>query len=124
LTVLNLLGRFPWSDKTVKRRLYKVKHIQKEYRVNLPQRLYKELYDTRNEFLHGNPISTNRLHPFRQKDKPGITRFAPLLYKIALLSYLDKYKDKKTGKDTALPNCCTSGVYPKPSSRRSDNNGM
>jgi hypothetical protein len=99
LTVLNLLGQFPWSDKTVKRRLYKVKHIQKEYRVNLPQRLYKELYDTRNEFLHGNPISMNRLHPFRQKDKPGITRFAPLLYKIALLSYLDKYKGKKIERD-------------------------
>lgn len=99
LTVLNLLGQFQWNDKSVKKRLYKVKHKQQQYRVNLPQRLYKELYDTRNEFLHGNPLSTNRLHPFRRKGKPGITRFAPLLYKVALLCYLDKYKSKRKEKD-------------------------
>lgn len=95
LSVLNLLGQFHWSDKTIKRRLYKVNHRKKEYRVNLPQRLYKELYDTRNEFLHGNPITSNRLHPFRRKDRPGITRFAPLLYKVALLCYLEKYRDRR-----------------------------
>ena len=99
LTVMNLLGQFQWNDRSVKRRLYKVRHRQQEHRVNLPQRLYKELYDTRNEFLHGNPISTNRLNPFRRKGKPGITRFAPLLYKVALLCYLDKYKGKRKEND-------------------------
>lgn len=99
LTVLNLLEQFQWNDKSVKKRLYKVKHRQQQRRVNLPQRLYKELYDIRNDFLHGNPISTNRLHPFRQKGKPGITRFAPLLYKVALLCYLDKYRGKRKEED-------------------------
>lgn len=98
-TVLNLLGQFQWNDNSVKRRSYKVRYGGQEHRVNLAQRLYKELYDTRNEFLHGNPISTNRLHPFRRKGKPGITRFAPLLYKVALLCYLDKYKGKREEKD-------------------------
>jgi len=95
LSVLNMLSQFPWKNKMVKRRLYKVKYQRKEYRVNLPQRLYKELYDTRNEFLHGNPLTSNRLHPFRQKNRPSITKFAPLLYKVALLCYLEKYRDKR-----------------------------
>lgn len=95
MSVLDLLGRFSWNDKDVSRRRYKVVHKNKAHRVNLPQRLYKELYDTRNEFLHGNPITSNRLHPFRQKDRPGINRFAPLLYKTALLCYLEKYRDRR-----------------------------
>lgn len=99
LSVLNLMGKFNWNDKTVRKRVYKVSHRQRDYRVNLPQRLYKELYDTRNEFLHGNRITTNRLHPFRRKDVPAITRFAPLLYKVALLCYLERYKDKRKRKD-------------------------
>jgi hypothetical protein len=98
-TVLNLLGKFQWNDKSVKKRLYKVEHRQQQYRVNLPQRLYKELYDTRNDFLHGNKLRANRLHPFRRKDKPIITKFAPLLYKVALLCYLDKYNCKGKEKD-------------------------
>jgi len=99
LSVLNLIDQFPWNDRTVKKRLYKVSHQKKERRVNLPQRLYKELYDTRNEFLHGNPISSNRLHPFRKKCRPVITRFAPLLYKVALLCYLEKYRDRRKDRD-------------------------
>jgi hypothetical protein len=99
MSVLNLIGQFAWNDKTVKKRVYKVSYRQKDDRVNLPQRLYKELYDTRNEFLHGNPITPNRLHPFRNKSVPAITRFAPLLYKVALLCYLDRYKDKRKCKD-------------------------
>jgi len=99
LSVLNLIGQFGWNDKTVKKRVYKVSHKQRDYRVNLPQRLYKELYDTRNDFLHGNPITKNRLYPFKRKDAPAITRFAPLLYKVALLCYLERYKDKRKRKD-------------------------
>ncbi len=98
-SVLNLIGQFDWNNKAIKKRMYKINHKQKDYRISLPQRLYKELYDTRNEFLHGNPITTNRLHPFRNKDVPGITRFAPLLYKVALLSFLEKHKDKRKRKD-------------------------
>jgi hypothetical protein len=99
VSVLNLIGQFDWNNKTVKKKVYKISYRQKEHRASLPQRLYKELYDTRNEFLHGNPITPNRLHPFRNKDVPGITRFAPLLYKVALLAYLEKYKDRRKRKD-------------------------
>jgi len=97
-SVLNLIEQYNWNNKAMKRRMYKVT-LKKKDRINLPQRLYKELYDTRNEFLHGNPITTNRLHPFRNKSTPVITRFAPLLYKVALLSFLTQYKDKRKRKD-------------------------
>jgi hypothetical protein len=110
LTVLDLLGQFQWNNKSVKKRLYKVMHRQNPYRVNLPQRLYKELYDTRNDFLHGNLLSMNRLHPFRRKDKPIITIFAPLLYKVALLCYLDKRKEKELLHDLSLSKAMLKAV--------------
>jgi hypothetical protein len=97
-SVLRLIEQFDWSDKAIKKRRYKVTPKKKD-RINLPQKLYKELYDTRNEFLHGNPISTNRLHPFRNKQVPVITRFAPLLYEVALFSFLSQYKDRKKQKE-------------------------
>jgi len=97
-SVLKLIEQFDWNNKTIKKRMYKVTPNKKD-RINLPQRLYKELYDTRNEFLHGNPISTNRLHPFRNKRAPAITRFAPLLYEVALFSFLSQYKQGKKRKD-------------------------
>jgi hypothetical protein len=97
-SVLKLIEQFAWNHKFIKRKMYKISRKKKD-RINLPQRLYKELYDTRNEFLHGNPISTNRLHPFRNKRVPVITKFAPLLYKIALLSFLDQYRDRRKQED-------------------------
>ena len=63
--------------------------------MNFSQKLYKELYDTRNAFLHGNPVTANRLKPFGKKNAQVITRFAPLLYKVALLNYLIQFKDKR-----------------------------
>jgi len=99
LSVLHLLDHFDWRDKAIRRRMYKVTYKGKGYRVSLPERLYKELYDTRNEFLHGNPVTPNRLHPFRDKRRPVITRFAPLLYKVALLSFLEQYKNRRKRRD-------------------------
>ena len=79
----------------IKRRAYKITYCGKDHRVNLVQKLYKELYDTRNDFLHGNPVKPKRLYPFRNKNVPHIIRFAPLIYKIALLSFLDRFKDRR-----------------------------
>jgi len=93
-TVLKLLGKYDWSDKRVKRKAYKVKYRGQELWVNLVQKLYKELYDTRNAFLHGNPVRSSRLYPFKNKKVHPITRFAPLIYKVGLLSFLDQFKPK------------------------------
>lgn len=94
LSVLNLLGKYDWADKRVKKKAYKIKYRNAPYKVNLVQVLYKQLYDTRNDFLHGNPVTSRRLHPFRNKKAPFITRFAPLIYKVALLSFLGQFKNR------------------------------
>ena len=66
--------------------------------MNLSQKLYKELYDTRNAFLHGNPVTEKRLRPFGRKNVQAITRYAPLLYKIALISFLEQLKPERKAK--------------------------
>jgi len=55
--------------------------------------------DTRNDFLHGNPVRLNRLHPFKNKKIQPITRFAPLIYKVVLLSFLDQFKNRRKKAD-------------------------
>lgn len=98
-SVLDLLGGYKWENNVIKRKAYKIDYRGNSSRYNLIQKLYKELYDTRNDFLHGNPVRSNRLHPFRQKHVPAITRFAPLIYKVALLSFLNPYQDKRKKKN-------------------------
>ena len=93
-TVLDLLGKYQWNDKKVKRKSYKVKYRGRELSVNIVQKLYKELYDTRNDFLHGNPVKPSRLYPFKNRKVPPITRFAPLIYKVGLLALLGNFKPK------------------------------
>ena len=95
LSVLDLLGSYDWHDKVMKKKVYKTRYRGRDQRINLVQKLYKELYDTRNDFLHGNPVRLNRLHPFKNKKIQPITRFAPLIYKVALLSFLDQFRDKR-----------------------------
>ena len=98
LSVLDLLGKYDWENNAIKRKAYKIRYRGTERRYNLVQRLYKDLYDTRNDFLHGNAVRSNRLHPFRNRSLPLITAFAPLIYKVALLSFLDQFKSKRRKK--------------------------
>jgi len=97
-TVLDLMEDYEWLHKDLRRRSYVVRYGGKRRQVNLSQKLYKELYDTRNAFLHGNPVTAKRLRPFGRKDVQIITRYAPLLYKIALISFLKQFKTKRKAK--------------------------
>jgi hypothetical protein len=98
LSVLELLGRYEWASKSVRRRLYRIPYAGTPHRCSLAQRLYKDLYDARNAFLHGNPVQPKQLHPFRDKRAPVITAFAPLVYKIALLSFLNQFRSQRKKK--------------------------
>jgi len=69
-----------------------MKYRGQELKVNLVQKLYKELYDTRNDFLHGNPVKPSRIYPFKNRKVHPITRFAPMIYKVVLLSFLEPFK--------------------------------
>ena len=60
-------------------------------RCNLPQRLYKQAYDARNDFLHGNPVRLTSLYPFRNRRRPPLTMFMPLLFRLALDTFLEGF---------------------------------
>ena len=98
LTVIDLLGDYQWYNKVLERKVYKIRYAGQNHKVNLVQRLYKELYDTRNNFLHGNPVKMSRLYPFKNPQIPPITMFAPLIYKVALISFLNRFKSKRRKK--------------------------
>ncbi len=94
-SVLNMLNGYEWHRSTLGRKAYRIKYRGARHSVNLVLKLYKELYDTRNHFLHGDPVRRSSLYPFRNKRTQPLTRFAPLIYKVALMSVLDKYKQTK-----------------------------
>jgi len=91
--VLERLGEYPWKVSRSMPKRYQLKS-RNGPKGNISQKLYCEIYDTRNDFLHGNPISSARLHPFKDTSVPTIIRFAPLLYKLALLVHLERFKTK------------------------------
>jgi hypothetical protein len=54
--------------------------------------LYWEIYRARNDFLHGNPVSRERLFPFKNDKRPPLPHLAPLIYKTALLGFLERFQ--------------------------------
>ncbi len=101
-TVAALLRDFEWHSPRLRRRSFLVVKSWKrdKMRVNLVQNLYGELYEARNDFLHGNAVTASRLHPFHNKRRPLLTQVAPLVYKVALSCFLEKvaYTGPKQGK--------------------------
>lgn len=84
--VLELIGGYEWfSKKKIANKSYKSKF---DFKINIVQKLYLQLYDLRNDFIHGNKISKSKIFPFRKRENKSIIYYAPLIYKIALLSYM------------------------------------
>jgi hypothetical protein len=94
-SVLNMLGGYQWHRSMLGRKAYRINYRKVRHSVNLVQKLYKELYDTRNHFLHGDTVQQSSLYPFGNRRTQPLTRFAPLIYKIALMSVLEMYKQTK-----------------------------
>ncbi|WP_437990884.1 hypothetical protein [Sorangium sp. So ce145] len=95
-TVLDLLGKAKWNDRKVGHRRYVVEYPRNNRRrVSFVGKLYRELYVARNDFLHGNPVQVDRLFPFKDKEKPFLNLLAPLVYKVAVMCYVDELRDKR-----------------------------
>jgi hypothetical protein len=90
--VKELLERHIWSKPELRDCKYAVNYRGEMHDVNLVVNLYWELYQARNDFLHGNPVSRERLFPFGNDKRPPLPHLAPLVYKTALLSYLDRFE--------------------------------
>ncbi|TWT52015.1 hypothetical protein [Allorhodopirellula solitaria] len=89
-TVLDCLEDASWMSPKLKARSYQSKsHSGKTVRrINFCQRLYTELYQTRNDFLHGNKVAFKSLFPFRDDRLPSLPAIAVLVYRAALEGFL------------------------------------
>lgn len=90
-TVLDLIGEHRWSIKELNYNRYRAKISKKKsISVNIAQKLYKELYEARNKFLHGEEVSNTSLFPFKNKNLQQVWTFAPVVYRTALITFLKK----------------------------------
>jgi hypothetical protein len=79
-------------------------------RRSLPCWIYGELYQARNDFLHGNRVSVKTLSPTGAKD--GLFWLAPSVYRLALTGFL------KLSVDRNLPYWLSDSHKNDPLSRR------
>ena len=89
IQVYGLLERVSYLDRKVDRRAYMWRKPQGKKvwpRRPLPCWLYSKLYQTRCDFLHGNPIKISRLNT--KGAKVGLFWIAPSLYRLALTGFL------------------------------------
>lgn len=76
-----------WADNQLDRRRYRI-HKKNSFRGCLAQKLYMNLYEARNDFLHGNPLTDEIIYPFGNKRLSPLSTIIPTLYWMALDSYL------------------------------------
>jgi hypothetical protein len=87
-TVLHLLERAKFSDSAVKRRR-RITYRRVVTTGNGAEYLYWRLYNARNAFLHGNPV-TPKTALYSNPHRPSsLLSVAPLLYAVALLCFFD-----------------------------------
>jgi len=90
--VLALLSRVDWRSKKMKIADRTVCHKKKAIQTNVAGGVYKVLYDTRNKFLHGEPVTrkTLRVSPCNKQ----ALHFAAPLFRLALTAYLNLVPSK------------------------------
>ena len=93
-TVKSMLDQHKWVIQKLKHKRFIIYKNKK--RVNLASKLYKMIYNGRNKFLHGNKIYSSRpLFPRTNNKKWSLLAYAPLLYRIALVSSLTNNRTPK-----------------------------
>jgi hypothetical protein len=90
--VKELLEKHVWSRPELRECKHVVIYGGNKHDANLVVNLYWQLYRARNDFLHGNPVSREHLFPFGNDKRPPLPHLAPLVYKAALLGYLDRFE--------------------------------
>lgn len=93
--VKNLLEKASWHNERLEKLDYHIRINGNETNVNLVQGLYGELYDARNDFLHGNAVARSRLFCFCNEKRRSLIEIAPVIYKVALSCSLRQFGDTK-----------------------------
>ncbi len=85
--ILDFFGDIHFNTKKLNYKKY-IGRKHKNERLNLIQKTYFEMYNARNQFLHGNPVKSSDLFPGRNSKCNSFTVIAPVLYKCALYHFL------------------------------------
>ena len=91
--VLAFLDKTKFLSRGVSRRLHTIKTGNTKARVSLVVKTCYEMYSARNDFLHGNAVASSKLFPAKNRQCLHLTICALLVYKCALMSSLNMFKD-------------------------------
>lgn len=87
--VWDLLEQYQWRCPDLEERSYSVNRKQGKRHLSLPQFLYWALYKARNDFLHGNSVTEDRLKISMPDGRVvGLISIAPVIYRTALAALL------------------------------------
>lgn len=89
-SVLDVLEKIRHLGRRLRGHRYSIK-IRKNVskRVPLLQRLYFQMNEARNDYLHGNPVEHKTILPFGKRNRHPLTCYAPLVYRFLLFEMLD-----------------------------------
>jgi len=95
--VLNFLRKATWIKPELRHRRFKIMYRNRSERVNFVKALYWQLYNARNDFLHGNRVNARDLFVNRNPNLIDLTKVAPVLYGIALRCFFGTYQKRRKG---------------------------
>jgi len=91
--VTDRLRQFSWRNLRLKQCEHQIIINGKPKNVNLVQKLYGELNEARNDFLHGNSVARSRLFCFNNEHRRSLIEIAPVIYKVALSCSFGQFGD-------------------------------
>ena len=98
--VANELGKYQLDRSRLRKKSYKLKYkINTKRKGNIIQTLLEKLYDSRNDFLHGNPFKSKQIFAKFRNNKISLIATAPLLYRVALSVFLDLVYPKSSSSE-------------------------
>lgn len=100
-TVLALLALAGFKRQDLKDRKYPANIKNVQIQLTLVEELYRHLYSTRNDYLHGNPVTPEALLAFRTLGHPPLLLLAPLIYRHALFAFIFGGQPQQAGSDLA-----------------------
>lgn len=101
-TVLGCLANTEFVSKELNKSIYRVKYGGRIRSVNFVQRVYRELYGARNDFMHGNRVTPKHLFPFKNNALSPFHECAPLVFRAALTGFAPPKTDTRGNLETLM----------------------
>lgn len=98
--VIGLLSNFQWQHEALSSKRYRIMtYKDKKGNIvrrngNFAQAIYKDLFNARNSFLHGNAVNDRILYVNSDKNKLSLPVVIPIIYRSVLYVFLDRYIKK------------------------------